>query len=144
MGFTPTRKVYVLDFPEHPGLEIKVREGTIGQVLALQHLSGKADDSPEDMGRFFTALAKLIKSWNVDLLDEDGEPILDEAGQPLPAPVTAETLTSLPTGLAADIARVLGQTLGGVPGPLPETSADGSPSAVASLPTVPLSPNPPS
>lgn len=133
MGYRPQRKVYVLDFGEkYQGLEVKVRAGTLGQMLALQRLSGE-DLTADQLDGLFAGFAELLKEWNVEDPDS-GEPV----------PPTVDGLKSLPPDLAQDIIATASQVLAGVPDPLPEGSADGRPSVVASLPTVPLSPNPPS
>lgn len=127
MGYRPQRKVYVLDFGErYQGLEVKVRAGTLGQLLGLQRLSGE-DLTPDQLDELFGGFAVLLKEWNIE--DDDG----------LPVPTSVDGLKSLPPDLANDIIATAARVLGGVPDPLPEGSADGAPSAVASLPTEPLS-----
>jgi hypothetical protein len=130
MGYRPQRKVFVLDFGEkYQGLEVKVRAGTLGQLLGLQRLSGE-DLTPDQLDDLFGAFAELLKEWNVE--DDDGQPV----------PTSVDGLKSLPPDLANDIVSTAAAVLAGVPDPLPEGSADGKPSAVASLPTVPLSASP--
>jgi hypothetical protein len=130
MGYRPQRKVYVLDFGErYQGLEVKVRAGTLGQLLQLQRLSGE-DLTADQLDGLFRAFVVLLKEWNIE--DDDGHPV----------PASIDGLYSLDPALAQDIIATASKVLGGVPDPLPEGSADGGPSAVASLPTVPLSPSP--
>jgi hypothetical protein len=108
---------------------VKVLAGTLGQLLGLQRLSGE-DLTPDQLDDLFGAFAELLKEWNVE--DDDGQPV----------PTSVDGLKSLPPDLANDIVSTAAAVLAGVPDPLPEGSADGKPSAVASLPTVPLSANP--
>jgi len=127
MGYRPQRKVYVLDFGDkYDGLEVKVRAGTLGQLLGLQRLSGE-DLTPDQLDELFAKFVELLKAWNIE--DDDGFPV----------PETIEGLYSLDPELARDIIDVAARVLGGVPDPLPAGSADGAPSVVASLPTEPLS-----
>ena len=129
MGYRPQRKVYVLDFGDkYDGLEVKVRAGTLGQLLGLQRLSGE-DLTPDQLDELFAKFVELLKAWNIE--DDDGFPV----------PETIEGLYSLDPELARDIIDVAARVLGGVPDPLPAGSADGAPSVVASLPTEPLSPS---
>ena len=131
MGYTPQRTTYLLDFGDrYGGLEVKVRAGTLGQLLELQRLGGDdltAEQSRELLERF----SALLVRWNIT--DEDGGPV----------PCDLAGLLSLEPGLAMDIVQAGAKAIGGVSDPLPETSGGGGPSAVASLPTVPLSANPP-
>ena len=127
MGYRPQRKVYVLDFGDkYDGLEVKVRAGTLGQLLGLQRLSGE-DLTPDQLDELFAKFVELLKAWNIE--DDDGAHV----------PETIDGLYSLDPELARDIIDVAARVLGGVPDPLPAGSADGAPSVVASLPTEPLS-----
>ena len=127
MGYRPQRKVYVLDFGDkYDGLEVKVRAGTLGQLLGLQRLSGE-DLTPDQLDELFAKFVELLKQWNIE--DDDGNHV----------PETIEGLYSLDPELARDIIDVAARVLGGVPDPLPAGSADGARSVVASLPTEPLS-----
>lgn len=134
MGYTPQRTTYLLDFGDrYGGLEVKVRAGTLGQLLELQKLgSGEDGMTPEQNRELLERFAELLVRWN----------ITDENEQPVPA--TLDGLLSLEPGLAMDIVQAGAQAIGGVAPPLPEASPGGGPSAVASLPTVPLSASPPS
>lgn len=132
MGYRPPRTTYVLDFGEnYNGLEVKVRAGTLGNLMRIQSLSGKDDMSEDEVEEMFRRFATLLAGWNIE--DEDGAPV----------PATLEGLQSLEAGLAMEIMRAAGAAIGGVPAPLENGSAGGGPSAVASLPTVPLSSSPP-
>ena len=129
MGYTPQRTTYVLDFGDaYNGLEVKVRAGTLGQLLELQRFG--EDLTAEQARELFERFAVLLVRWNIT--DEDDRPV----------PATLDGLMSLEPGLARDILQAAGQAIGGVSDPLPEASPGGGPSAVASLPTVPLSPSP--
>jgi len=129
MGYRPQRKVYVLDFGQkYQGLEVKVRAGTLGQMLDLQRLSGE-DLTPDQLEELFARFVVLLKEWNVE--DDNGDPV----------PTSVDGLKSLPPDLANDIVATAAAAIGGVPDPLPEGSAGGASSAVASLPTEPLSPS---
>ena len=134
MGYRPPRTTYVLDFGEaYNGLEVRVRAGTLGNLLRIQALSNKGDELTEDeVDEMFTRFATLLAGWNIE--DDDGQPV----------PSTLDGLKGLEAGLAMEIMRAAVAAIGGVAAPLENGSADGGPSAVASLPTVPLSPNPPS
>lgn len=134
MGYRPPRTTYVLDFGEnYDGLEVKVRAGTLGNLMRIQTLSNKGDDLSEDeVEEMFTRFATLLAGWNIE--DDDGTPV----------PPTLDGLKGLEASLAMEIMRAAGAAIGGVAAPLENGSAGGGPSAVASLPTVPLSQSPPS
>jgi hypothetical protein len=133
MGYTPQRTTYLLDFGDrYGGLEVKVRAGTLGQLLELQGLGSGEDSTPEQNRELLERFAALLVRWNIT--NEDDSPV----------PATLDGLLSLEPGLAMDIVQAGAQALGGVAPPLPDASDGGGPSAVASLPTVPLSPDPPS
>ena len=134
MGYRPTRTTYVLDFGDrYDGLEVKVRAGTLGNMLRIQTLSAKGEEMGEaETEEMFVRFASLLAGWNIE--DDDGTPV----------PATLDGLKGLEPGLAMEIMRAAGAAIGGVAAPLENGSADGGPSAVESLPTVPLSPSPPS
>lgn len=123
MGYRPKRKLYVLDFTgtEHEGLEVSMRSLTVGEELQLEDLRGR---------QVFEMMTGLLKTWNVE--DDEGNPV----------PATFEGVCTQDSTFIMAILNALQTAASGVPDPLPQSSPNGEPSLVASIPTETLSASP--
>ena len=77
MGYKPKikgRKLTFSDDDDLAGLEVIVRNPSIGQLMELDGI-GDIGDKPSkaDLEAIFRAFASLLKSWNVEA--EDGTPV---------------------------------------------------------------------
>lgn len=146
MGFTPKRKIYVLDFEgddELDGLEVRAIAAPIGMVLELGAAVDDVQDTPDpetaaalppaaktamvkrSMAQLQTVIdmyARVLVSWNY----------VDERGEEVPA--TAEGMLTLDPAHLMKIIRAWQQAAAQVPVPLSGPSSSGGPSLVASLP----------
>lgn len=122
MGYRPKRKIYTLDFTgtDYEGLEVSVRGMTVGEELEL-------DGVEMDGDLLVKTLAKRLVSWNVE----------DDAGEPVPTTYEGVCTQDVPMVLA--ILNAVRTANSGVSDPLPQPSAGGEPSEVASIPMAPLS-----
>ncbi len=128
MGYVIEETVYHLVFDgKHEGLEVKVREGSVGDYLAISELSTHPFATPptaddiERLRALFVALAGVLVSWNVEM----NKATSDAAGHRVTVPATAAGVASLPPLLAVDIATAWMQAVAGVSPPLPEASNAG-------------------
>ncbi|MEJ8671859.1 hypothetical protein WKI71_36500 [Streptomyces sp. MS1.AVA.1] len=128
MGYRPPRKIYNLDFTgtDYEGLEVSMRGLTVGEELELDDLRGKDGGGR----RVFEMLTGLLKSWNVE----------DDQSRPVPA--TFEGVCTQDAAMVTAILNAAQEAASGVPDPLPQSSADGEPSLVASIPMETFSPSP--
>jgi hypothetical protein len=65
-GYKPTKKLYDLEFVDFPGLEVKARSASIGEIKAAQELNiDPAEKDPEKQMEAFTFFEKKIVEWNI-------------------------------------------------------------------------------
>jgi hypothetical protein len=125
--------IYKLVFadPEMDGLEVRVRDVSIGKLRQLVTLREDAsdDEQTEELDKLFNEFAKSLVDWNLD--DENDDPV----------PATLEGILAQPGKFVMQIIGAWIETVSGVPkdGPLPVRSTGGSPFQVASIPVVPRS-----
>jgi hypothetical protein len=122
VGYKPKRTVYKLDFSdtEYAGLEVAVRAGSIGQLLALQELAGQEEMTADEARQMFAGFAALLVSWNVE--DDDDKPV----------PVTYEGVASQEPDFIKVIITAFYANVAGAPPPLPGASGSGGTSAAES------------
>lgn len=131
MGYKVQRKLYVLQFEDKDGMEVKATSVSTGVFLKIASLADAAKMDISHMQELITSFAKeSLRSWNLE--EEDGTPI----------PATSEGLLSLEFEDAFEIITAWIDTITGVNADLKVPSSGGSPSLVASLPMEPLSDNP--
>lgn len=139
MGFKAPRKVYVLDWPEgHElhGLEVKAASLPLGTFMdefgGAQGLVGRDPKTLTAAERargwsVVTTFAGVLRSWNLE--DDDDQPI----------PADLDGLKTQELGFAMSIIEAYMDAVGGVTGPLADSSTSGGNSLEASLPMAPLS-----
>ena len=122
MGYKPKRTVYKLDFSEteYAGLEVAVRAGSIGDLLALQELADADAMTADEARRMFAGFAALLVSWNVE--DEDDGPV----------PVSYKGVASQEPDFIKAIITAFYANVAGTPPPLPGASDSGATSAEVS------------
>lgn len=131
-GFKPERKGYRLRFQgtDLDGLVVTMRGMAIGMFLEIAELSDinperfTKDDLPM-IRRLFELVAEHLMDWN--LLADDDEPV----------PATLAGILTQEVPLVFTVVEQWMKAVGDVPGPLPQTSTDGRPLAVAQLPMDP-------
>jgi hypothetical protein len=130
MGYRKKPKVMVLTFEddeELKGLEVHLRGKTLGEYLEIIGLKDSEVDGPV-LVRQLDELAASLISWNLE--EEDGTPV----------PATREAVFAQDKDLMMKVAVEWFERLEGkVDAPLPQSSPDGEPSPVASIPTETLS-----
>ena len=124
MGYKPKRTIYKLDFSqtEYAGLEVAVRAGSIGDLLALQDLAGAGETTAEEARQMFAGFAALLVSWNVD--DDNDKPV----------PTTYEGVASQEPDFIKTIVTAFFANVAGAPPPLPDGSNSGANSEGAPIP----------
>jgi hypothetical protein len=137
MGYK-ARRVYVLEFVDLDGLEVRARSTTIDKFMdisALADLSPGMDFTDEDRAKIHelcAAFAECLVGWNLE--DDDEQPI----------PATLDGLLSIDLDLVMSIVRAWLDAVASVSPPKGAPSPNGSRSVEGSLPMAPLSPSPPS
>lgn len=129
-GFTPKRKVYILDFEgsDLHGLEVKARTAPLGEFMRLGMLADAVEDAKsaaaemEAIDALLMLFDAVLLSWN--LLDDDGEPV----------PPTVDGLKTLEVQHVMAIFLAWQKEVAAVPAPLPVASRGGLPSEVLSMP----------
>ena len=115
--------------PELDGLEVVTRRPTVEQGLAM---AKRAEELGDDENATIRAVSELLClcliGWN---LENDGTEV----------PHTADALLEQDSYVVTSIIRAFEENAITVAAPLEPTSSDGEPSAVESLPMVPLSPS---
>ncbi len=129
MGFTPPRKLYVLDFTgtELDGLIVKTVAISAGDFLELQQLVADVKNGFDVVPILTPKFVEVIREWN--LTDDDG----------LPVPVSEAGFLSLELTQMFAVLDAWQSVWIGVSVPLDRPSSDGAPSPVESLPMEPLS-----
>jgi hypothetical protein len=150
MGFTPPRKVYVLDFAdtELDGLEVRAKSAPLGMMLQLGASADSFNGVP-DVGEMaeldearqlalvkgsMTQLRAIVDMYAGVLV---GWNLTDDDGQPVPA--TADGLLTLDPPHLMMIIRAWQQAVAAVPPASAPTSNAGAPSEVPPLPMAALS-----
>jgi len=134
VGFEAPETAYKLNFAgtELDGLEVTVRELSIGDFLKLTTLAGAAEDpaaAAQGADEMFRTLAGALVSWN---LERDGEPV----------PTTYDGVTSYGLGFMMKIVSAWLSAMSDVTPPLPGGSSSGATSGLEqSIPMAPLSPS---
>jgi hypothetical protein len=134
VGYQRTRKVYRLEFEdgEFEGLEVKMGSLNTREFLDIVALadSVQGKNPPGDAVRsLFESTAAHLISWNVE----------DDIGEPVPA--TVDGLFSQDLDLVMAVILAWQKAVGGVSGPLPQSSNGGGQFREASLPMEPWSPS---
>jgi len=123
MGYRHKMKRINLNFEaghDLHGLEVSLRGLSLGNFLELQGM-GEVDRS--SLAGQLRRFAESLIVWNLE--DED-------TGEPIPA--TREAVFEQDQDLMLQLATAWLDALAGVPAPLDETSPDGKPSLVESIP----------
>lgn len=124
-GYRPKRKIYDLDFSDHPdpdmhGLRVKLRAVDTGQALGLDAAMEEGGDGGI-MATLKILAAQLIE-WNVE----------DDQGQPVPVGLDAVLAQELDFNMT--IVNAWREAIAGVSAPLDSDSPDGGLSLEASIP----------
>lgn len=136
MGFTPNRKVYVLEFDsgdELHGLEVRTRSVSIGALLKIGSLQEAAADDADPIAQI-GAMSTLLDEFGALLVDWN---LTDEHDAPVPA--DAAGLRSMDPEHVMRLIAVWQKAVGQVPSPLGDASPAGAQSAVPPMPMEPLS-----
>ena len=137
MGYKRGPRIYrlIFDDPEYEGLEVRASSLTIRRMRELMNLQDTNTDDPAEAGKatdkLFTTFADCLISWNLE----------DELGNPVPA--TLDGIESQESDFILPVITTWMETISGATGPLDQTSSDGEPSLVESIPMEALSQNPP-
>lgn len=75
MGYKPTSTTYALEFEDKPGLEVRCKGATLGEIDKVRKLEPNMNE-PDEAKRMaiFTFFEKKLITWNVDhpeLVEED-------------------------------------------------------------------------
>ncbi|WP_055696487.1 hypothetical protein [Streptomyces silaceus] len=124
-GYRPKRRIYDLDFSDHPdpdmhGLRVKLRHVDTGQALALDAALEEGGDA--GLKATLEILAAQLIEWNVE----------DDQGQPVPVGIDAVMAQEVDFNMT--IVNAWREAIAGVPAPLDGASPDGGPSLEASIP----------
>ena len=129
MGFEPQETLYKLTWedPSMAGLEVTVREPSIGQMLSMSDMpaSGATVDT-EKVRAVFRVFAELLESWNVE-----------RKGQPVPADY--EGVVSQSPAFITKIIAALGKDFSKPDPTLPTGSATGERASLES--SIPMTPS---
>lgn len=93
MGYNKVPTIYDLVFEDEElqGLVIRMKAVKIGKVRKLLRLlNSEQGHSDEQMDEMFKLMAEALVSWNLEECDNDGNPLLDDYGRPIPIPATLE------------------------------------------------------
>jgi hypothetical protein len=67
MGYKPVKKVYSLEFVDHPGLEVVTRGATLGEIKAVQKMNINVNEKDEEKKlEVFHFFASKLISWNME------------------------------------------------------------------------------
>lgn len=138
MRFKAKKKLYKLVFAQDTdmaGLEVTMSSVSMGALLRLQEMAGRADEIAKDMAQFreiVAVFAGAMLGWNLD----------DDFDHPVPVTVDG-ILTQDPDFIMAIIGEWI-KAISAVPDPLGVGSTSGGPSPAVSLPMEPVSPSLPS
>ena len=130
MGFEPPETLYKLTWedPAMAGLEVTVREPSIGQMLAMSEMPGPGAKTmdPEKIRGMFRVFAELLDGWNVE-----------RKGKPVPA--TYEGVISQSSAFIMKIIEALGREFA-KPDPTSPAGSSGGGTSQPSIPMLPASP----
>ncbi len=150
MGFTPKRKVYVLDFEgtDLDGLEVRAYSTTVGRMLDMGAAMSDAGSAPEldDMESMPVEEIKTVVTRYMDslrgVIEQFAEVLVSwnyEAVPGVATPATIDGLRTLDPGHLKMIISAWQRVVADVPAPLAEPSSGGTPSLEGSLPMEALS-----
>jgi hypothetical protein len=132
VGFK-ARRVFVLEFADMDGLEVKARSTTIDNFMDISNLTELSpgalftDEDRDKLDKLREAFAECLVDWNLE--EDDGSPI----------PATLEGLRSLDYDLVVSITRAWMDAVASVSPGKDSRSNGGSPSVEASIPMAALS-----
>lgn len=123
-GYRPKRKVYDLDFSDHPdpdmhGLRVKLRHVDTGQALALD--AALEEGGEGGIKAMLDIFAAQLIEWNVE-------------GDEGPVPVGLDGVMAQELDFNLTVINAWREAIAGVPAPLDSASPDGGPSLEASIP----------
>lgn len=136
MGFTPTRRIYTLDFADTDldGLTVKVGAVDLETFLELAELQDQvAAGGGQGLAAFRVLtdqFCQVVRGW--DLEDENGHPVPIEGAAFRRSMDMPDVLT---------VIRTWSTAVSDVPAPLDPSSSGGGPSVVELPPMAPLSEN---
>jgi hypothetical protein len=132
MGFTPDETHYKLVFDDdrYDGLEVTIRECSVGELTELAELAAAAQQASDlnkvkTVGRLFDLLGESLISWNIEDRNHNSVPATSEG-------VRTQTLKTVLLIVKAWMAAVAEVDI-----PLPEGSSDGENSLELSIPMGP-------
>jgi|ERR1051325_3813398 hypothetical protein len=132
MGFEPKRKTYklIFDDEEMNGLVVRCHSLPMGDLIALMRLTDiKGDEVSSEQGQLpFRKFADSLVEWNVT---HNGEPV----------PPTFEGVMSQDLDFINVVIGAWMKNVAGIPGPLAQSSTNGSRFPVDLLPMEALSPS---
>lgn len=112
---------------EYHGFEVTLRKLKLGEWLEITGMGGDEAPGVRHVGDQLERMADKLVAWNLE--DEDGNPV----------PTTAEAVLDQDRDLMIAILNAWLDGLTGVSAPLEQSSPDGAPSLVESIPMAPLS-----
>lgn len=133
MGYKKPETVYLLQFEERAGLEVRAASVSMGRLLDISDMAeslrvGEAKNFAEAR-ELFGEFASRLRSWNLE--EDDGTPI----------PCDQEHLMQQEFGFASELLLAWFDAIASVPDPLGPRSTGGLPSVELSLPMEVLSPS---
>lgn len=67
MGYKPTRKNFLLEFVDHPGLEVHCRSTSLGELMDIAKMRLNIQTlTDEDKLSVFGTFTDCVESWNID------------------------------------------------------------------------------
>jgi hypothetical protein len=109
MSYKPQSKLYDLEFQDFPGLEVRTRSASIGEIQKSYQLNVKIDETdPEKQSAIFTFFESKLVSWNLvhpelSGVDENGKCALCGLAEDDPMPPTKLGMMCLDLGLIMSI-----------------------------------------
>lgn len=133
MGYRKAPTIYLLSFadPEYEGLEVRLKGVRLGKIRELFGLTQKGDMSVEEMDKLLGIVEENLVSWNLEECDDDGEPVLDDNGDPIPVPCNKEGLNAQEVQFVLDIVDTWLDGMTGVSEDLGKDSGSGETFPVA-------------
>lgn len=120
MGYKPQGKIYDLTFTDRPGLEVKCKGATLGEIEYVRGLSPNMNEpDPEKRLAIFSFFNKKVITWNVDHPAIESPTVLGQCpncglkeDEPMPCSVTTmqcvevDFIMSIIIGWVFAVARV--------------------------------------
>jgi hypothetical protein len=132
MGYKPESKLYDLEFVDFPGLEVRTRSASIGEIQKSYQLNVKLDETdPEKQGAIFAFFASKLVSWNIlhpeiDAADESGNCTLCGLAEDAEMPPTVRSMMCLDLGMIMAIITGWISTVARVTPPKGQSSKSGA------------------